>query len=372
MKKEYVQIRKELSAGAYPLHAFYLARTTAQLPIDLLWTVVNIPALYWMGNVNPDMVSFTAFFFLIWLHVLVQESIGLAISSGVPASASLTVALLVMAFMFTAGQSSCTKTHAHYFSAHTHTYTGGLFVRLDQFGWLSWVKYANPLTYAFQGGMGICFSQRSGIEFACDPALSSFEVCANMTANATAGAFITGPEVQLSFGIDLGVGTCILVMCVWALVMRVLGYWGLYNTFVSDGTLDYACCPNGICGSPDDLEAADSDEVPSPLDVEGPGIDVTAAVQRQNAQLLQMGLLGADEKSNSGLLKHASARAFSLNTTTAPLNLALIYHALLYHLQQYCGSSSHACCQNRRFQRGTRPGQTHSPKGRRGWYYLGL
>lgn len=120
-----VPLRKELGVGAYRLSAWYIARTTVSLH-DMHWPFLYVTVVFWMARIHTSFLAYVGAFALIVLSIVMYESMGHVIATGVKGPRVMTVTLLLMTFLFL-------------FS--------GVFTRLR--GVSRVLSYANPLLYAY-------------------------------------------------------------------------------------------------------------------------------------------------------------------------------------------------------------------------------
>lgn len=72
---------KERSSGMYRLSTYFLARTAADLPMELALPTAFVIIIYWMGGLDPNLLTFFLSLLVVLYSVLVAQSLGLAIGA---------------------------------------------------------------------------------------------------------------------------------------------------------------------------------------------------------------------------------------------------------------------------------------------------
>lgn len=202
-----VNLRKELSVGAYSLGAFYIARTVTAVPIDFAWPSFYVTIVYWMTVPNALFSAYLSILGATLLTVVVMQSVGQLISAAVPKEQMVTVSVIVITYFF--GYS-------------------GLFAP-EMPSWLSWAKGANLLAYAYHLMLRSVFTDTSS--FSCAAFGSEYSVCPPGP--------IRSSDVLQKHGVDNSASFCVAVLVSAMLLMKLLAYRILRHTYTQQEAAEY-------------------------------------------------------------------------------------------------------------------------------------
>lgn len=192
-------LQKELSVGCYSLSAFYIAGTVSVLPLHLVWPTIWTTGVYWMTNLNPSVVVFVQVLVVTLVSFILMQGIGLAISAGVKAENSATVAVVLITYFFA---------------------YSGLFMEVDRFpDWLQWAVETNIFVYGYQVMLHIILED---LDFRCledSDALSKATILCSSEANV-----VTGAEAKELHGVNKDPALCIGVVLLGLVFFRVLAF----------------------------------------------------------------------------------------------------------------------------------------------------
>ncbi|KAI3464393.1 hypothetical protein Pfo_021056 [Paulownia fortunei] len=120
---------KERASGMYTLSSYFLARITADLPMELILPTLFLSITYWMTGLKPELSAFVLTLIVVLGYVLVSLGLGLALGALImdAKQASTVVTVTMLAFVL----------------------TGGYYVhKVPSF--MSWIKYVSTTFYSYR------------------------------------------------------------------------------------------------------------------------------------------------------------------------------------------------------------------------------
>merc|ERR1712157_319576 len=190
---ERIVMQKERATASYRLSAYYMASTTADLPVFLFMPLLFLTISYWMAVPSLGFVTFVSILSIVFLAIMTGQLVGAAFDDVRIGQSVATVAILFLMLL------------------------GGFFAN-NLPVWLSWVRYLSPFAYASNAALGVIF--RTPIP--CDGSGGLGAICADGGVGTT--AFADPAVVRDSFDCYGTVASniaCLLAACV---LPRLLAY----------------------------------------------------------------------------------------------------------------------------------------------------
>jgi len=195
--EERVVIQKERASGSYRLSAYFMAKTTSDMPVRVLLPLTYMIISYWMANIDTRFSTFIGSVGCSLLSVVAGEAIGLCLGASIydlqRAITTMTVGALFLMLV------------------------GGFFAENPP-DWIDWAKFLSPFKYAFDSSLQLIFSR----DVPCDGSGALEDLCGGSNEGyATAEQVRDFINIQGSLGFNIGI---LLVIC---FVPRFVAYLAL-------------------------------------------------------------------------------------------------------------------------------------------------
>jgi ABC-type multidrug transport system permease subunit len=190
-------ILKERSSGAYHLSAYFMAKTTSEMPMRMALPSIYMTISFWMAGISPDFSLFLLTTFISLLSVISGESIGLMIGASIydmeKAMTTMTVSSLGLMLL------------------------GGFFIENVPV-WLDWAKYLSPFKYSFDASRQLVFDR----DVPCDGSGALEALCGGLDTGS-----VRGEDVVKFLGVQGSVAFNASLLLVLGLVPRFIAYMAL-------------------------------------------------------------------------------------------------------------------------------------------------
>ncbi|KAJ4750322.1 ABC transporter G family member 2 [Rhynchospora pubera] len=136
--QERAMLNKERSVDMYKLSAYFMARTTSDLPLDLLLPVIFLVIVYFMAGLKETATAFFLTMLIVFLCIIAAQGLGLAIGASLldVKKATTLASVTVMTFMLAGGffvkRVPSFISWLRYLSFNYHTYRLLLKVQYDE------------------------------------------------------------------------------------------------------------------------------------------------------------------------------------------------------------------------------------------------
>ena len=195
--EERVVIQKERASGSYRLSAYFLAKTTSDMPVRILLPLSYMVISYWMANVDSRFKIFVGSVGYSLLSVVAGEAIGLCLGATIyDLQRAITVMTVGALFLML---------------------VGGFFAENPP-DWIDWAKFLSPFKYSFDSSLQLIFSR----DVPCDGSGSLESLCGGRNTG-----YASAEDVQEFIGIQGSLGFNIGLLLVICFVPRVIAYMAL-------------------------------------------------------------------------------------------------------------------------------------------------
>jgi len=178
-------LMKERASGSYRVSAYFIAKTTSEIPVEMIYPTIYVIISYWMAGLAANGGKFLANWLTIVLSMLTAQSVGLTISAAVmDFKKSIVVASVgMLGLMLISG-----------------FYVNGNNLPV----WIKWVQYLAFMKYSYAVVAQIEFT---GLNVACATSASSFTQCiGNPSGTIPGDAVLAFYDLNsLSVGANVGI-----------------------------------------------------------------------------------------------------------------------------------------------------------------------
>lgn len=190
-------VLKERASGSYQLSAYFMGKTTSEMPARLVLPLLYMIISFWMASISTKFFMFVATTFISLLSVMAGEAIGLLIGATIyDAEKGMTFMTVVSLFL---------------------ALVGGFFVELVP-SFLVWSKFISPFKYSFDASLQLVFDE----PVPCDGSGALKGLC-----DDTGGGYASPEAVMEFLGVQGSVGFNVGLLIAIGLVPRYLAYLAL-------------------------------------------------------------------------------------------------------------------------------------------------
>ncbi|KJE96047.1 hypothetical protein CAOG_06421 [Capsaspora owczarzaki ATCC 30864] len=142
---------RERSSGAYRVSAYFLAKSLAELPVQMAIPVIYATIIYWLMGLNSSAAAFFTFVANVVAVIICAQSLGLVVSAAAPslAVANAIAPIITIAFLL--------------FS--------GLYINLDDL-WAGFTYTFQKLSFLYWGYQSLLLNEFTDSTFTCNPNIS--------------------------------------------------------------------------------------------------------------------------------------------------------------------------------------------------------
>ena len=190
-------ILKERASGSYQLSAYFMGKTTSEMPARLVLPMLYMIISFWMASISTKFSMFVASTLISLLSVMAGEAIGLLIGATIyDADKGLTFMTVISLFL---------------------ALVGGFFVE-NVPSFLVWSKFISPFKYSFDASLQLVFDE----PVPCDGSGALEGLCVD-----TDDGFASPEDVLDFLGVQGSVGFNAGLLIAIGLIPRYLAYLAL-------------------------------------------------------------------------------------------------------------------------------------------------
>lgn len=190
-------ILKERAGGSYRLSAYFMGKTTSEMPSRLVLPFIYMLISFWMASISSRFSIFVTTTLISLLSVMAGEAIGLLVGATMydleKGMTAMTVISLALALL------------------------GGFFVQ-NVPSFLLWAKYLSPFKYSFDASLQLVFDE----PVPCDGSGALEDLCGGSSTG-----FVDPADVIDFLGVQGSVGFNVGILLAIGLVPRYLAYLAL-------------------------------------------------------------------------------------------------------------------------------------------------
>ncbi|KAG7344451.1 ABC-2 type transporter [Nitzschia inconspicua] len=195
--QERTVILKERASGSYRLSAYFMGKTTSEMPTRLVLPLLYMIISFFMASISNKFSTFIATTLISLLSVMAGESIGLFVGATIydmeKGMTAMTVISLALALL------------------------GGFFVE-NVPSFLQWAKFVSPFKYAYDASLPLVFDD----PVPCDGSGALEGICGGSDTG-----FAQPEEVVAYLGVQGSVGFNVGILIVFGLMPRYVAYLAL-------------------------------------------------------------------------------------------------------------------------------------------------
>jgi ABC-type multidrug transport system ATPase subunit len=190
-------VLKERASGSYQLSAYFMGKTTSEMPARLVLPMIYMIISFWMASIGTKFSMFLATTFISLLSVMAGEAIGLLVGATIyDTEKGMTFMTVISLFL---------------------ALVGGFFVE-NVPSFLVWCKYLSPFKYSFDASLQLVFN----VPVPCDGSGALETLC-----NGSDEGFASPEEVMAFLGVQGSMGFNVGILIAIGLVPRYLAYLAL-------------------------------------------------------------------------------------------------------------------------------------------------